>query len=55
MRFTKFAGFDANGDIFGNNDRVGMNRATLSLATISALSISALDARYRSTRSEAWK
>jgi hypothetical protein len=22
--FTKFAGFDANGDIFGNNDRVGM-------------------------------
>jgi outer membrane receptor protein involved in Fe transport len=24
MRFTKFAGFDANGDIFGNNDRVGI-------------------------------
>jgi hypothetical protein len=23
-RFTKFAGFDANGDIFGNNDRVGI-------------------------------
>ena len=22
--FTKFAGFDANGDIFGNNDRVGI-------------------------------
>jgi hypothetical protein len=22
--FTKFAGFDANGDIFGNNDRVGV-------------------------------
>jgi Carboxypeptidase regulatory-like domain len=22
--FTKFAGFDANGDIFGNNDRVGL-------------------------------
>ena len=24
MYFTKFAGFDANGDIFGNNDRVGI-------------------------------
>jgi carboxypeptidase family protein len=24
MHFTKFAGFDANGDIFGNNDRVGI-------------------------------
>ncbi|HEX4542448.1 MAG TPA: hypothetical protein VH114_04705, partial [Candidatus Acidoferrum sp.] len=24
LRFTKFAGFDANGDIFGNNDRVGI-------------------------------
>jgi hypothetical protein len=24
MRFTKFAGFDANGDIFGSNDRVGI-------------------------------
>jgi len=24
QRFTKFAGFDANGDIFGNNDRVGI-------------------------------
>jgi len=24
MRFSKFAGFDANGDIFGNNDRVGI-------------------------------
>src|SRR5712675_2283378 len=24
MRFTKFAGFDANGDIFGTNDRVGI-------------------------------
>jgi hypothetical protein len=24
MRFTKFAGFDANGDIFGSNDRVGV-------------------------------
>lgn len=24
MRFTKFAGFDANGDVFGNNDRVGI-------------------------------
>jgi hypothetical protein len=24
MRFTKFAGFDSNGDIFGNNDRVGI-------------------------------
>jgi len=24
--FTKFAGFDANGDIFGNNDRVGLER-----------------------------
>jgi hypothetical protein len=24
MRFTKFVGFDANGDIFGNNDRVGI-------------------------------
>lgn len=23
-RFSKFAGFDANGDIFGNNDRVGI-------------------------------
>ena len=23
-RFTKFAGFDANGDVFGNNDRVGI-------------------------------
>jgi hypothetical protein len=22
--FTKFVGFDANGDIFGNNDRVGI-------------------------------
>jgi len=22
--FTKFAGFDANGDVFGNNDRVGL-------------------------------
>jgi hypothetical protein len=22
--FTKFAGFDGNGDIFGNNDRVGI-------------------------------
>ena len=22
--FTKFAGFDANGDVFGNNDRVGI-------------------------------
>ena len=22
--FTKFAGFDSNGDIFGNNDRVGI-------------------------------
>ena len=22
--FTKFAGFDSNGDIFGNNDRVGL-------------------------------
>ena len=25
QRFTKFAGFDANGDIFGNNDRVGID------------------------------
>jgi Carboxypeptidase regulatory-like domain/TonB dependent receptor len=25
MRFSKFAGFDANGDIFGNNDRVGVD------------------------------
>ena len=24
QRFSKFAGFDANGDIFGNNDRVGI-------------------------------
>lgn len=24
MRFSKYAGFDANGDIFGNNDRVGV-------------------------------
>jgi Carboxypeptidase regulatory-like domain len=24
--FTKFAGFDSNGDIFGNNDRVGIER-----------------------------
>jgi len=24
--FTKFAGFDANGDVFGNNDRVGIER-----------------------------
>ena len=24
QRFAKFAGFDANGDIFGNNDRVGI-------------------------------
>jgi hypothetical protein len=24
QRFTKFAGFDANGDVFGNNDRVGI-------------------------------
>jgi hypothetical protein len=24
QRFTKFVGFDANGDIFGNNDRVGI-------------------------------
>jgi hypothetical protein len=24
QRFSKFAGFDANGDIFGNNDRVGV-------------------------------
>ncbi len=24
LRFTKFAGFDANGDIFDNNDRVGI-------------------------------
>lgn len=24
MHFSKFAGFDANGDIFGNNDRVGV-------------------------------
>lgn len=24
IRFTKFAGFDANGDVFGNNDRVGI-------------------------------
>jgi hypothetical protein len=24
MRFTKYAGFDANGDIFDNNDRVGI-------------------------------
>ncbi len=24
MRFTKFAGFDANGDVFGANDRVGI-------------------------------
>ncbi len=24
QHFTKFAGFDANGDIFGNNDRVGI-------------------------------
>lgn len=23
--FTKFAGFDANGDVFGNNDRVGLD------------------------------
>ena len=23
QRFTKYAGFDANGDVFGNNDRVG--------------------------------
>ncbi|HXN22120.1 MAG TPA: carboxypeptidase regulatory-like domain-containing protein [Candidatus Dormibacteraeota bacterium] len=23
--FTKFAGFDANGDVFGNNDRVGID------------------------------
>ena len=23
-RFSKFAGFDANGDVFGNNDRVGI-------------------------------
>jgi len=25
QRFTKFAGFDANGDVFGNNDRVGID------------------------------
>ncbi len=25
QRFSKFAGFDANGDIFGNNDRVGID------------------------------
>jgi carboxypeptidase family protein len=25
QRFTKFAGFDANGDIFGDNDRVGID------------------------------
>jgi hypothetical protein len=25
QHFTKFAGFDANGDIFGNNDRVGID------------------------------
>jgi len=24
QHFTKFAGFDANGDVFGNNDRVGI-------------------------------
>jgi hypothetical protein len=24
MRYTRFAGFDANGDIFGSNDRVGI-------------------------------
>jgi carboxypeptidase family protein len=24
LRFTKFAGFDANGDVFDNNDRVGI-------------------------------
>jgi hypothetical protein len=24
QHFTKFAGFDANGDVFGNNDRVGL-------------------------------
>ena len=24
QRFSKFAGFDANGDVFGNNDRVGI-------------------------------
>jgi Carboxypeptidase regulatory-like domain len=24
MHFTKFAGFDANGDVFGGNDRVGL-------------------------------
>jgi hypothetical protein len=24
QRFSKYAGFDANGDIFGNNDRVGI-------------------------------
>jgi len=32
-RFTKFAGFDANGDIFGNNDRVGIERVILSRVT----------------------
>jgi hypothetical protein len=25
QHFTKFAGFDANGDVFGNNDRVGID------------------------------
>jgi len=35
MRFTKFAGFDANGDIFGNNDRVGIEPRNTFIAIIS--------------------
>jgi len=41
MRFTKFAGFDANGDIFGNNDRVASSRAIPS----SAINFRSVDVR----------
>jgi hypothetical protein len=43
--FTKYAGFDANGDVFGNNDRVGSEPRN----TFSGSSLQTVDVRLERT------